>query len=503
MPIADRISSALSGVALTLQSSTENAEQALLVFRARWESTPTASLVTGFLDWIVSKGDKVSVTFEEPDLVDACTLSNNSDVNDWIADVHSGYREVQSFEVTVRISKPAAAVTNIYLLDSFCDFIESMSAESGWNYLRSRIKEGREQYLLLGTKGVLRTESLCFGDVPSHAQIPHDGSSAKPTPECRRGLCHITGMVDLHAAPDDFWVVERSGDVDRLADIFDRWSAVLCVCYLAHRCEFKGDTMIASILGLKAYESTFDLKNYRPSGTQVMYDVYRWVYLSDANMESRIGISRNVLSLHLSDLKDPWSPEILYAIKANYSVYLQGQTERFIEMAAAASEQLLQMQEGLRRMLASVLSDYRTNVVLLISFVITSILATRITADSTQIVLSAEMRIIVVTISLISLLHCFSSIRSWNQNTKVLIERWRNVRTRYEILVGKEAEKLLFSAKDDLDNIRTSDRRQIAVNAAIWISTLVLLFDMAVTQLAAPLFLKLFRYLGSWLGVVH
>jgi hypothetical protein len=125
--------------------------------------------------------------------------------------------------------------------------------------------------------------------------------------------------------------------------------------------------------GYKTIKGTCDFKIYPITTTIEYLDVYKWVY-NGGNLNDKIGLARNIISLHFEDVSElglKGSP--FQAIQSSYKVYEKQNIKQYIEIRNKVSDQLLDFNNRANKVIETFASGFQKSALALISFYISAI----------------------------------------------------------------------------------------------------------------------------------
>lgn len=180
--------------------------------------------------------------------------------------------------------------------------------------------------------------------------------------------------------PADFYA-DGDGEFGNIKKFFDRAFLLLAFAFISNQSEIKkiDDNqycLLAKIHGYKAIDFDVCAHNGVSISLSVLYKLYDWAYQSDAgNAVEKIGLVRNLISLHASEKEDIVIDDILWqAVKSNYKVYLQENVEVYLEAKSKIAEVLAASVERTQELVEGVISSIRAAIGVLITFLLTVVL---------------------------------------------------------------------------------------------------------------------------------
>lgn len=225
-------------------------------------------------------------------------------------------------ELKLNISKHIETnVLSIYSLDSFEKYIISLNLKdllgviSIINRLPRFIFNIQEdsQYELKSNRIAFTTDS--------DLDINGISGSLKRLVE----VCNFQNSSQYYFSPDDFFI-ERT-PTRPLEIIFDKLKVIFSLIYICDSSLILGDCLVANINGYRRIDLNLKFSSLDTSEYEYAFNVYRWIY-SDGNLYDKIGLARNVISLHTSDNSLNISKNTFGSILSGFKIYLKDTSVR-------------------------------------------------------------------------------------------------------------------------------------------------------------------------------
>lgn len=147
--------------------------------------------------------------------------------------------------------------------------------------------------------------------------------------------------IDSSLIPSDLNLTTRSS-YPALNEFFDLATAALSVVFLANSSVLHdGDELEYKLVGYKSIVGRLSIAKLSAS-TSALYRIYSWAYSAGGNSD-RIGLARNVISLHVECLDLIGEGAGLWnAIQSNYQIYLKGNISAYLEVKSRIAELLVE-----------------------------------------------------------------------------------------------------------------------------------------------------------------
>lgn len=212
----------------------------------------------------------------------------------------------------------------------------------------------------------------------------------------------ITSNVHFNSLlSDDFHIIY--GDNQRIRNIFQKIESILSFASIVNTFTLFDNTFKIKINGYKTVSIDNLDMDFFNGKDELLYRIYEWAY-DGGNGTDKIGLIRNVLSLHLdSDGKVKIDLEVWDAIHSNYQIYLKENIQSYLEIKNKIGEFILELSSKTYLMADDVLNTFKNNVLLLLTFIISVVVVNGIKDNGIDKIFSLEYIFVILFLSLISI----------------------------------------------------------------------------------------------------
>lgn len=304
--------------------------------------------------------------------------------------------DVGSIEVSLTVTKKVLNDTvSIYLLDAFQKYLLESRLSNILENLSHHLKntlhfEVKEHILQLETK-TLSFSHESSGNGTIITRRPQLVSNIKQNTS-------LSGVSALSLLPDDFHTLS-STSAQNMQRFFARICALLSLAYLANVAELNdaGELSIR-MYGYKAVILNDLEEAYLVTNAEMLYKIYQWVYDTDT-VADRLGLARNVLSLHLDIQGLPVLNQSVWdAIHSNYQIYLKGNIESYLEVKGKIAELLLESATKTSQLSENLLESLKNNALIIITFLLTVVVVNGIKDLSVAAIFSVPYLIVTLVL---------------------------------------------------------------------------------------------------------
>lgn len=185
-------------------------------------------------------------------------------------------------------------------------------------------------------------------------------------------------------------------------EFFRRASAVLSAAYLCNNLELDSNNNLTyRMAGYKVLEEKQVSVIALANANEVLSKIASWAYDAGGSTD-KVGLARNVLSLHTSSLPDLVAqPHVLSAILSNYQIYLKDNVTAYLDVRNRMAELLLESIAKTHALVESLLDSVRNGMLVVFTFVLTVVVVNGLKDTSVQVIFSGQYLWIVIIIALL------------------------------------------------------------------------------------------------------
>lgn len=339
------------------------------------------------------------------------------------------------------------------------------------------------KYELILDKGNLETQTFVFIDRETKlSNIFLEEVKREELYELLNENCNYIGDQTLKLIPDDFSLVECSENLSEIGNIFNILRDVYSIIFLANLSKVNNDNFYYRLDGYKTVQKYFSFSKFCQGvikkNDDSIFKIYQWVYKDLNNLTERMGMSRNIVSLHLEN-EDLLSlnKEVLPSIKSGYEIYLKENVDNYINILNQVVVLLNQLDQEAMKIADNFASKFKNNFISFITFFISTILLTTVADGDLSNIFTTEITIISIGFLCISFLYYIVSCIEFSKNIARLNQLYERNTAQYKIILNTEDLNRIFNIKNEeeereeiknLKSIRT-------YTSVLWIATLIIL----------------------------
>lgn len=318
------------------------------------------------------------------------------------------------------VKKSVDRALSIYCLSSFGLYLEGEELAIVLTALGSRFKDGIAFECLCPV-------SACGSDTLRFWPQGQMTSGGNTMPSMRlqvltsfRDNSYSAGLrTDL--LPSDFHLIQRT-EVATIDAFMDKACAALCAIYLSSSSQMlPSERLSYKLVGYKSVEGEAAFTELVPA-LPGLYKIYDWAYGVGGSAD-RIGLARNVISLHVDRLQDVTDHSSLWnAIHSNYQIYLKGNVASYLEVKNKIAEFLVESTAKAHALVEDLVDSLKNSVFVMLTFLLTVVVVNGLKDTGAIVIFSAAYFWIVVVLCVALTIWvvgtCFGAIRRFDNSAE-------------------------------------------------------------------------------------
>ncbi|TVT79306.1 hypothetical protein [Pseudomonas sp. H3(2019)] len=448
----------------TLVSESENNTTYSASYTIGTFSIPEVSDLTALTNQL-PKRDRITIEIKYTHTFDLDSLNSSDEdaIKLFLRDIELNIPHMNDKKtaLTIKISKSSEnQLISIYSIEKLAEFLNDNSFERCFakiNDLSQRAK-------------VLELQE----DIPSFStslftfKNKKSNVDAEPTPpqrdeilKNREKITNFANSAHHNFIPDDFNIIVGTAhqNIDHL------FKKLLIASSLIYICDYSKLTDTGGVsLKLNGYKTiTNDIVKNSISDTDcatTYFDIYSWIY-NDGNTIDKIGIARNIISIHLDkEILTSITKDTISSIGSGYQIYLKDNLKQYIEIKNKISESIQKSSEKASDLAKSVGSSFRSSVLAIYSFFFSIFLFRVISGKSPSLEVTKEVYLVFIAFMLISIIICWHTMNELKDERTRLESSYANIKNRYRDLISeKDLERILNKDYENICDLNYIDSR--------------------------------------------
>ncbi|MCW6108704.1 hypothetical protein, partial [Clostridium sporogenes] len=315
----------------------------------------------------IPKRDSLEIIINEVCL--SCSEFNKHDYSDFIKNLQiinltNDIKRKYILKIEI-YKKKANNNISVYSIESFINYLNENSLEGVLFNLKKHISDNYLFLRLQNDDFQAYTNSIYFlkeGEKPEDVDFKYKDKIL----DKRNNVCSFLNASEYSFSPEDFYLLNRPQN-EIINCIFDRLCIIFSLIYICNISSIKNKNYIH--FTLNGYKLIDNIINFKTMDTEIIndyYKIYKWIYGdgNKGNVEDKIGISRNIISLDIKD-SDLCSikKDVFNSIKSAHSIYLKENVEKYIEVKNKVTEFLFDMSQKSSQLVEGLGKSFMNNIV--------------------------------------------------------------------------------------------------------------------------------------------
>jgi len=272
----------------------------------------------------------------------------------------------------------------------------------------------------------------------------------------------------------DFKVLEKNLSCLFLPSRLTNLSNLFSITSLFDVTYLQGDNLFYQLKGYKFFQGKLPVKDLTKN-----YNIYskinKWIFDDSANIADKLGISKNIISLHITENNILLNDSVFSSILSGHKIYLKENVSQYLKVRSKINDELADILKEIRSSLQELRTNYQKSNFLYISFFMSVyVLRTLIKKDFEQIFTkdTTVLFFAFIGISVIYLIYTIWSVITMRDRIK---KHYRSVKVKnLDIMEKSDIERILKNDSEFDDEISYFNTR-ISVYVILWILTMVVL----------------------------
>lgn len=285
----------------------------------------------------------------------------------------NGFDEDPEYEIELRVKKMLEGkVLSVYFVSCFFDYLSKLPP---LNFIReiSRFLDCMLTFEVFSKINEFGSDTIRFIEANTPSRNIECISSSYDR-EKKLSLLFdnaTTANLSLELIPDDFYF-KFDSEYEEVNSLFSNIVSSLSIVFLSNSSVFeKNGSFTYKISGYKTISETVMKLNYDKAISELLYKIYSWSY-EGGNSSDKIGLVRNVLSIHLDDQgRIKYDGEAWQAIQSNYQIYLKENIQSYLDVKNKIGEFVIDSSTRTYTIANEVLSSFKSSIFVFITFLLT------------------------------------------------------------------------------------------------------------------------------------
>ena len=346
----------------------------------------------------------------------------------------------ESINVELEIKdKKVGSKINIFSSETFFLYISSLSLQGFLEKIEEVSFTDEIEFCIWEDFESFNSESLFFYSVypvASSDRSAVSSTSREDLIENRAKVSHFVNAKDNKLTPSDFKFISGAPE-GKVSDFFNGVFGALCYIFLSDFSSVKNDELDVYVKGYKKVTDKFSFDELKKTSHKELYDIYEWAY-SDGSFVDKIGVARNVISIHLSNGRlINFSSGLLDSVRSGYELYLKENVKQYIEIKNKINDFLYSQSDKAQNLVDGLFSNLKASIWTISTFFISVFLIRVVTGKSLQGAVTYEVLLVSLLLVVITSIYVVFVYLSLQEDKNRLLEKYSEVRDRYKDLMNE------------------------------------------------------------------
>lgn len=381
-------------------------------------------------------------------------------------------QENEDDEINIELSISKKGVPcNIYSFDDYWKMINKKNLSQVLGYFSGLYSDGILAFQVLNREILVRTREMIFSsETPATVEWNREEYVRK-----YQEASVFLNRNEIPFIPEDFHVIEqRNGEP--VVSLLRKLECAMYLLYIANTSYIAENKLVIQL----KVDSSMDIGLQGFEGKEKICELGHWIFSGDNNAVERAGIARNILADKCKTAHELLNigQDTINAIKSNFVIYQKDTTEQYIETKNRIADNIVELTRQQEEMVQSIVDGLRNNLIAIVTFLITVILAgvdvdKMLQGDS----LPYNVRFVTIILIVGSVVYLVASIAGTNFKLKSLERGYNQLKTHYESLLVPDDVNTAFGStyEETVKRVRKY-RNRIAAIWAFFIVAMIFIY---------------------------
>lgn len=422
-----------------------------------------------FLTNINSDDYKVFFTtlFTFIDNSDTVKININDDID--ILETFNTIKEISEFTyqfdrtnkegiIEIIFNKNSQEYKTIYFMDSF---IEYLNKTENISFIFELFEKHNKKFKVLSEQDFnIRTNTFYFASIENFdTQITFENKKEDKLKKINEN-CHFGNAASIRFLPEDFYYkFDNSFSNQNFKNLFERLAMALLLRVFSDVSEFNENKLIYKMFGYKTIQHQYDLISIKTNFLNDYYQSYKDLFFDNSNFIDKIGLARNVISLHtvnqdFTNIKG----DIYASIKSNYNIYLKENIKKYIDLKNKITDKLFAISNSFDNLIDEFSKSFKSSFYTLSTIFLSLILLKLIKGTTSHIpIFTFEVYLFLLAVLFAMYLFKKYVLFELSQKKARLFEQYEQLKNQYISLLDKsDLDELLM-----YDNFKEKNNKYI------------------------------------------
>lgn len=466
---------------LEIASSVDNLEvkENFSSFNISFDSTDlielTKECILAFTE-LINPDDQFRFTIQV-DNGEGIVLKNKKASEEFISQINEELKYYESGEtvsIKLEVFKDKSENIRIYSYSDFKTFFDDLDLFNKLELLND----------LFQSNSTIRLETIepnikpfCTTNFSLNSELPT--SDVQISENLFSENCHFGNSDKYSLNPYHFH--PTNADNQDFKNSFDSLCCLFSMIYVFDISSITDASLYYKINGFKAIKGEVEINIELHKRKDLFFEIFEWCYSSEGNVSDKIGIARNIISIHFKEKLLDLDKGVITSVKSAFKTYLKENVSKYIELRGKINDELNWISQKSGEIVDRYISSYQKSIFTFLSFFISVFVLKIISVANTSSIFNKDATLL--SLAFLGLSFVFLVFSSWNLSVekKRLKRKYQNLKERFkDLLVQKDIDNILANDSEFNYEIGYIERRH-TIYLWLWILTIVILLITVIT----------------------
>jgi hypothetical protein len=387
--------------------------------------------------------------------------------------------EDDKVSIILTISKAAkSGAVSLYSPSRFLAHLNSCSFDERLGIFNDFLREtGRVRLICDGAISRFGSKTIFFdmeNAQPVPGEINRESLLAK-----RNEVAYFSEGATYMLVPDDFKLIDRGND-NQWQRFFESMTNLLAVAFTADYSSLAGhDELSFRVNGYRTISCVVPEQRLIGSNWDAAFAIYEWTY-QGGSISDKVGLLRNVLSLHLDEHGCPAYNEDLYrSVLSGFEIYLKKNVAQYIEIKNKLAEFLQETSQEALEDVGDYIGAVKQALGALMTFFITTMILRAVSGKGLTSIFTTDITVLTWAFLLASSIYLILSLFMLNREMRTIRNSYHRIKVQYSDILDPGDLKRIFQDDQPLKEISQEVSRRAAAITVAWIAVVLILAGAA------------------------
>ena len=439
-----------------------------------------------FLSIALNELDTISLklTVDESDVIQISNVGIEKEYDHFKEELQSelDLSQVRIISATIKIEIAKQIQSGLVSIYNSTTFIENLNNQpaSGLFFIFSSYLSQSDTVCFISNEfdTIAQSRSIAFSSPENQKNIIFPEFNRKKRIEQIRSVCHFHQSIQYPLVPEDFIFEDEErlnkygyqGSFQKLLNL----ALILCLFDIT---ELSENNLKYRLDGYKVIsEDNVNINILNLASIKEYHNIYDWLY-SSSNLVDKIGITRNILSLHIGKNEGLFLPEHTFlSVKSSFKIYEKENVKQYIEVRNKISEQILDFSNRASLIVDSFAGGFQKSIIAVLTFFSSVLVIQVISNKSFNNIFNLDTYVLALLFIGASLIYFFISRKDIKIQKERFISSYANLKNRYTDLLIKEDINAILNDDADYKNDLSYIETKLSLYSKLWLWTLGITF---------------------------